>query len=47
MILEMDRVQIWGLKEHLDRVVPLLHSFGNMQLDDVRTISDAMVQPLA
>ena len=47
MILEMDRVQIWGMKPYLDKVVPLLHSFGNMQLDDVRDISDAMVKPFA
>jgi V/A-type H+-transporting ATPase subunit I len=46
MILEMDRVQIWGMKTYLEKVVPILHNFGNMQLDDVRNISDAMVQPL-
>ncbi len=46
MILEMNRVQIWGMKTYLEKVVPLLHDFGNMQLDDVRDISDAMVKPL-
>ncbi len=45
MILEMSRVQIWGMKKHLERVIPVLHNFGNMQLDDVRNIPDAMVQP--
>jgi V/A-type H+-transporting ATPase subunit I len=47
MILEMDRVQIWGLKKYLEKVIPLLHSFGNMQLDDIRNVPDAMVQPFS
>jgi len=46
MILEMNRVQIWGMKAYLERVIPALHNFGNMQLDDVRDIPDATVQPL-
>lgn len=45
MILQMDRIQIWGLKAYLERVIPLLHNFGNMQIDDVRQIADTMVQP--
>jgi V/A-type H+-transporting ATPase subunit I len=45
MILEMARVQIWGMKTYLDKVIPVLHNFGNMQLDDVREIPNAMVQP--
>ena len=45
MILEMSRVQIWGMKKYLEKVIPVLHNFGNMQLDDVRNIPDAMVQP--
>jgi V/A-type H+-transporting ATPase subunit I len=47
MILEMDRVQIWGMKKYLEKVIPMLHNFGNMQLDDVRNIPDAMVQPFS
>ena len=47
MILEMSRVQIWGMKKHLEKVIPVLHNFGNMQLDDVRNIPDAMVQPFS
>lgn len=45
MILPMARIQIWGLKAHLERVIPLLHNFGNMQIDDVRRLPDTMVQP--
>jgi len=45
MILPMARIQIWGLKAHLERVIPLLHNFGNMQIDDVRRLPDSMVQP--
>ena len=46
MILEMSRVQIWGLKQTLKQVVPVLHQFGGLQIDDVHDISDVMVQPL-
>ena len=45
MILEMSRVQIIGMKKYLERVVPILHNFGKMQLDDVHNIPDVMVQP--
>jgi vacuolar-type H+-ATPase subunit I/STV1 len=45
MILEMDRVQIWGMKAYLEKVIPVLHNFGNMQLDDVHNIPDALVNP--
>ena len=47
MILEMDRVQIWGMKKYLDQVIPILHNFGKMQLDDIRNVPDAMVQPFS
>ncbi len=47
MILEMDRVQIWGMKKYLEKVIPILHNFGNMQLDDIRNVPDAMVQPFS
>ena len=46
MILEMSRVQIWGLKETLKQVIPVLHQFGGLQIDDVHDIPDVMVQPL-
>ena len=45
MILKMARVQIWGMKNDLDRLIPALHDFGKMQIDDVRDIPDALVQP--
>lgn len=45
MIIEMVRVQIWGMKRYLEKIVPLLHNFGYMQIDDARNISDALVQP--
>lgn len=47
MILEMARVQIWGMKTFLEKVIPVLHNFGYMQLDDVRETPDAMVQPFS
>jgi len=47
MILEMDRVQIWGMKKYLEQVIPILHNFGKMQLDDIRSVPDAMVQPFS
>ena len=45
MILKMARVQIWGMKENLDRVIPVLHNFGHLQIDDVRDVPDALIQP--
>jgi len=35
MILEMARIQIWGMKPAMGRVVSLLHDFGKIQIDDV------------
>ena len=46
MILKMARVQIWGMKDSLDRVIPVLHNFGQLQIDDVRNVPDALIQPL-
>lgn len=46
MILEMARIQIWGMKEVLEWVIPVLHTFGGMQIDDAHDIQDVMVQPL-
>ncbi|MBM3137412.1 MAG: hypothetical protein FJZ98_04405, partial [Chloroflexi bacterium] len=46
MILEMSRVQIWGLKQTLKQLIPVLHQFGGLQIDDVHDIPDAMIQPL-
>jgi vacuolar-type H+-ATPase subunit I/STV1 len=46
MILEMARVQIWGMKPAVEHVIKVLHSFGNMQIDDIHTVEDVMVQPL-
>lgn len=47
MILEMARIQIWGMKPALDRVITTLHNFGDMQIDDVHDVQDVLVQPLA
>ena len=46
MILEMARVQIWGMKPAVEHVIKVLHSFGNLQIDDIHTVEDVMVQPL-
>ncbi|HUV15645.1 MAG TPA: V-type ATPase 116kDa subunit family protein [Pelolinea sp.] len=46
MILEMARIQIWGMKPVLERVIPVLHNFGGMQIDDAHDVQDVMVQPL-
>jgi len=46
MILEMARIQIWGMKPAMGRVVSLLHDFGKIQIDDVHEVEDVMVQPL-
>lgn len=45
MILKMARVQIWGLKDCFDQIIPVLHKFGYMQIDDIREVSDALIQP--
>jgi len=45
MIVEMSRVEIIGLKKHLERLIPFLHSFGYLQIDDIREIPDVIVQP--
>ena len=47
MIVEMSRVEIIGLKKYLGDVIPLLHDFGNLQLEDVREMSDLMIQPFS
>ena len=46
MILPMARVQIWGMKDALERLIPVLHNFGELQIDDARDVPDALVQPL-
>jgi V/A-type H+-transporting ATPase subunit I len=46
MILKMARVQIWGMKDTLDRVIPVLHNFGRLHIDDVHDVPDALIQPL-
>ena len=45
MIVEMSRVEIIGLKKHLERLIPLLHTSGHLQIDDIREIPDVMLQP--
>jgi V/A-type H+/Na+-transporting ATPase subunit I len=44
MIVEMSRVEIIGLKKHLDKAIGTLHNFGRMQIDDIREIPDLMIQ---
>ena len=46
MILKMARVQIWGMKNSLEKVIPVLHNFGQLQIDDARDVPDALVQSL-
>ncbi len=41
----MARVQIWGMKENLEKAIPVLHNFGQLQIDDVREVPDALIQP--
>jgi len=45
MIVEMSRVEIIGLKKHLERLIPFLHTSGYLQIDDIREIPDVVVQP--
>jgi V/A-type H+-transporting ATPase subunit I len=45
MIVEMSRVEIIGLKKHLERLIPLLHTSGYLQIDDIREIPDVMLRP--
>ena len=44
MIIEMSRVEIIGLKKHLRKTIPLLHDFGELQIDDVRNMPDLTIQ---
>lgn len=45
MILKMARVQVWGMKNSLDKVIPVLHNFGQLQIDDVHDVPDALIKP--
>jgi len=45
MIVEMSRVEIIGLKKHLERLIPFLHTSGYLQIDDIREIPDVIIQP--
>ena len=45
MIVEMSRVEIIGLKKHLERLIPFLHTSGYLQIDNIREIPDVVVQP--
>jgi len=47
MIVEMSRVEIIGLKKHLDRAISLLHIFGKVQIDDIRQMPDLLIQPFS
>ena len=44
MKLKVSRVQIWGLKNYIHEVIPFLHNFGKMQIDDIGKIKDISVQ---
>ncbi|MDO9545427.1 MAG: V-type ATPase 116kDa subunit family protein [Pelolinea sp.] len=44
MIEKMARVEIIGLKKHLSRLIPLLHTSGYLQIDDIREMPDVMLQ---
>ncbi len=45
MIVKMSRVEIIGLKKYLERIIPLLHTSGYLQIDDIREIPDVVIQP--
>jgi len=45
MIVEMSRVEIIGLKKHLERLIPFLHTSGYLQIDDIREMPDVIAQP--
>jgi len=45
MIVEMSRVEIIGLKKHLEQLIPFLHASGYIQIDDIREIPDVILQP--
>ena len=40
----MTRIEIIGLKKHLNRLIPLLHTSGYLQIDDIREMPDVMLQ---
>jgi vacuolar-type H+-ATPase subunit I/STV1 len=44
MIEQMARVEIIGLKKHLKRLIPILHTSGYLQIDDIREMPDVMLQ---
>ena len=44
MIEKMTRIEIIGLKKHLNRLIPLLHTSGYLQIDDIREMPDVMLQ---
>ena len=45
MIVEMSRIEIIGLKKHLDQAIRDLHDFGNLQIEDIRDMPDLIIQP--
>jgi V/A-type H+/Na+-transporting ATPase subunit I len=47
MIEKMARVELMGLKKHLDRLIPLLHTSGYLQIDDIRDMPDVVLQPFS
>jgi len=47
MIVEMSRIEIIGLKKHLDQTIRDLHDFGNLQIEDIREMPDLIIQPFS
>ena len=47
MIQEMARIQLTGLKQNAEKVILLLHDFGNLQIDDIRDVPDITIQPFS
>lgn len=46
MIRKMARIEIVGLKKDLQNTIHELHNLGAMQIDDIRSLSNLLLQPL-
>ena len=46
MIRKMARIEIIGLKKDLSQTIHHLHDLGIMQIEDIRSLSNVLIQPL-
>lgn len=46
MISKMARIEIIGLKKHLQKTVSELHKMGVMQIEDIRSLPNVYMQPI-